>query len=491
MNIDLDERMQKGVDEARRDYIHRDKKRKQKRKIRRIVAFVILIGIACLVVGLIVHHFAGRAFRTEKQFQEFADNAYKEDVLYEGNKNAEVKYKFDKEFSVATRMSDDYSDELKSFRDSRINKITDYYKKEYRNSDDDMTYALIWDVSVDESDTGAESIAISSRLYGENSDGVTCIRDNVETHLYSTKTGRGLQPLQVLNTNYKDKAAEYVVEYIQKKYDKDELKPEWKKFVSAEDNNYNKFAFSGDRIVFYLDEDTVLEKSEGVLAIPVPDKVMDTAVRASILERYIDPNVPMVAITYDDGPGRKSEERIIDCLEKNGSVATFFYLGSRVKTNPDVIKRAIEIGCEPANHSWSHPQLTKLTDKKIKEQISKTNDAIEKAGGTRPKIMRPPYGDQNDHVIKTVGMPAFLWTVDTLDWKTRDAKKVFKAVKKTKNLDGSVILMHSIYDETADATEMIVPWLREHGYQTVTLSELVEYKTGNLPQKGTLYRSIK
>ena len=67
----------------------------------------------------------------------------------------------------------------------------------------------------------------------------------------------------------------------------------------------------------------------------------------------------------------------------------------------------------------------------------------------------------------------------------------FKAVKKPKSLDGKIILMHSIYNETADATAKIVPWLKKQGYQTVTVSELIKYKTGETPKAGNLYRTLQ
>ena len=84
-------------------------------------------------------------------------------------------------------------------------------------------------------------------------------------------------------------------------------------------------------------------------------------------------------------------------------------------------------------------------------------------------------------------MPAILWDVDTLDWKTRNAKKIFKSVKSVKNLDGKIVLMHSIHDETAEATEKIIPWLQRHGYQTVTVSELIKYRQGSEAEKGKIY----
>ena len=84
-----------------------------------------------------------------------------------------------------------------------------------------------------------------------------------------------------------------------------------------------------------------------------------------------------------------------------------------------------------------------------------------------------------------------MWSVDTLDWESRNGTKVFNAVKKKGNLDGSIILMHSIHSSTADATELIVPWLKKNGYQTVTVSELIKYKTGKDPVDGKVYRTYK
>ncbi len=75
-----------------------------------------------------------------------------------------------------------------------------------------------------------------------------------------------------------------------------------------------------------------------------------------------------------------------------------------------------------------------------------------------------------------------------MDWKSRDPEAIFKAVKKAKSLDGKIILMHSIYEESAEATELIVPWLKENGYQTVTVSELIKYRTGRTPKAGQVYK---
>ena len=196
----------------------------------------------------------------------------------------------------------------------------------------------------------------------------------------------------------------------------------------------------------------------------------------------------MVAITYDDGPGGECERRIIDCLRKNGAVATFFYLGSRVGSNPENAKAAYDMGCEIGNHTWGHPILTKLNESDLKKQLADTNEIIKSVCGAYPTLFRPSYGITNDKINSISGMPVIMWSVDTLDWKKRDGRKVFEYVSGMKDLDGKIILMHSIYDSTADATELLVPWLRENGYQMVTVSELIRYKQGAEPQDGSVYR---
>lgn len=204
--------------------------------------------------------------------------------------------------------------------------------------------------------------------------------------------------------------------------------------------------------------------------------------------RAIDPNKPMVAITYDDGPRPKSTNRILDCLEKYDSAATFFELGYLAKAYPDCIRREVGIGCEVANHSWDHPNLATLSGSGVSNQITSTSNTIYNICGVKPKLLRPPYGSYNSTVRNNAGLPLIIWSIDTLDWKYRDASYVTSVIKNQVT-DGSVILMHSIYDSTAAATEAIVPWLISRGYQLVTVSELAEARGINL-QNGAAYHSF-
>jgi peptidoglycan/xylan/chitin deacetylase (PgdA/CDA1 family) len=165
-------------------------------------------------------------------------------------------------------------------------------------------------------------------------------------------------------------------------------------------------------------------------------------------------------------------------------------LGQNVKKYPKVVQRKAQLGMELGSHTWSHPNLLELKKKEIKTEISKTNNALVDACGQSASVFRPPYGNVDDKVLETVDMPAVLWSVDTLDWKSRKSKSVVSVVKKVEKedgLDGRVILMHSLYPSTAKATEILVPWLKKKGYQLVTVSELLQYRYNENPQDGKLY----
>ncbi len=201
----------------------------------------------------------------------------------------------------------------------------------------------------------------------------------------------------------------------------------------------------------------------------------------------INPKKKMVALTYDDGPYTPVTNQILDVLEENNSRATFFVVGSRVSTYKDCIKREHKLGCEIGNHSYNHTILTTVSASTIKSEISQTNKAVKKITGKSPKIVRTPGGSVNSTVKASVNYPMFNWSVDTLDWKYRNAGSVVSAIKSNVR-DGSIVLMHDLYGSTGDATEQIVPWLIKNGYQLVTVSELMAVKGINV-QKGQLYNS--
>ncbi len=214
--------------------------------------------------------------------------------------------------------------------------------------------------------------------------------------------------------------------------------------------------------------------------------VRDTNLVSDTISLYgINPKKKMVALTYDDGPYTSVTNQILDVLEENNARATFFVVGSRVSTYKNCIKREAKLGCEIGNHTYNHTILTSVSAKKIKSEISKTNKAVKNITGQTPEIVRTPGGAVNSTVKANVDYPMFNWSVDTLDWKNRNSSSVISSVKNNVR-DGSIILMHDLYGSTADATEVIVPWLVKKGYQLVTVSELMEVK-GIEVEEGQLY----
>lgn len=196
----------------------------------------------------------------------------------------------------------------------------------------------------------------------------------------------------------------------------------------------------------------------------------------------VDPDKPMVAITFDDGPGKRTGE-ILEVLEKYNAHATFFMLGQKVSSFQKIVKKMKDIGCELGNHSYDHTSLAKLDDKDIKKQMSDTNNNLKKAAGSPASVMRPPYGAINDTVKENVGLPMILWNIDTLDWKTRDAQKTIDTVMD-KVEDGDIILLHDIHTETVDAVIELIPMLEDAGYQLVTVSEMAAAKGVELKDGG-------
>ncbi len=206
-----------------------------------------------------------------------------------------------------------------------------------------------------------------------------------------------------------------------------------------------------------------------------------------VLYRTVYGDQKMVALTYDDGPSYYTET-ILDVLEEYNSVATFFVVGERVSTYSSILAREYALNCQIGNHTYDHSNLANLSSTLVKSQISQTNTAIENVIGVSPTVMRPPYGSYNSTVKSAVGMPLILWSIDTLDWKTRDATSTINSVLNNVK-DGDIILMHDLYAATATATETIVPSLIKKGYQLVTIEEMSLLRGGM--SNGSVYYSFR
>ena len=196
-----------------------------------------------------------------------------------------------------------------------------------------------------------------------------------------------------------------------------------------------------------------------------------------------------IALTFDDGPGPHTKQ-LLDTLAKTGSKATFFVLGPNVASQPELIKRMAKEGHQIGNHSCNHPQLSRLSSKKVLSEIERTSAEVKKITGHGTNGIRPPYGDFNKSVRKTLSnVPdgeIILWSVDTLDWKTRSTAKTIASVKKEAR-PGAIVLMHDIHKPTVDAVPAIVKYLRDEGYTLVTVDDLL---ASEHPKPGQVFTHL-
>ena len=185
---------------------------------------------------------------------------------------------------------------------------------------------------------------------------------------------------------------------------------------------------------------------------------------------------PYVAMTFDDGPHAANTPRLLEMLKQRKIHATFFMVGQCVAEYPDIVKRIVAEGHEVANHSWSHPQLSAMSEAAVREQLQKTHDAIIAACGVTPKVMRPPYGAftarQRAWAQGEWGYKCILWDVDPLDWKVRNSEHVKTEILK-QTVPGSIILSHDIHKTTVDAMPETLDALLAKGFKFVTVSELI------------------
>ena len=204
----------------------------------------------------------------------------------------------------------------------------------------------------------------------------------------------------------------------------------------------------------------------------------------------IDASKPMVALSFDDGPSQYTWD-IVHTLQAHNARATFFVLGDRVATHQAAIEYTMANHNEIASHSFSHANLVKLTDAQVIEQVRSVDVVLQQQHGCTPALYRVPYGSKDERVmdiLKNEGKPVIGWSVDPYDWKVRDKDTVVNHVLSHVK-DGDIILMHDIYEPTAQAVAELVPALLERGYQIVTVSELLQFR-GVTPEPGVYYREV-
>ena len=205
-----------------------------------------------------------------------------------------------------------------------------------------------------------------------------------------------------------------------------------------------------------------------------PKEPEEEKIRVEHIRKDLDPEKPMVALTFDDGPYDRVTNRIVKVLAKHDSRATFFVVGNRVERYADTMKNAYNKGNQIATHTFDHGDLSKMKKKQIRRELKRAFRVMKKINGENPTMLRPPYGNVNDKMRQTIRIPMIYWNVDTEDWASRNKDKILSRCKSIK--DGDIVLMHDLYPSTAAAVEKLVPKLRKKGFQLVTVEELFYYK---------------
>lgn len=225
----------------------------------------------------------------------------------------------------------------------------------------------------------------------------------------------------------------------------------------------------------FLEIKNGLPPKEVVTPTPAPTPDMT---RQNALERGIDPNKPMIALTFDDGPMPESE-RVLNALAQYDAKATFFILGKNIEGNEAVLRRMVEEGHQVGAHSWSHPNLTKISQSAVMSQMTRTMDKVKEITGYDITMMRPPYGALHRisrRPMIELNLPVILWSIDSLDWKTRNAGSTVREILNQAQ-NGAIVLCHDVWDSTGAAMETLIPQLMEKGYQLVTVAEMMSFRS--------------
>lgn len=196
----------------------------------------------------------------------------------------------------------------------------------------------------------------------------------------------------------------------------------------------------------------------------------------------------LVALTFDDGPSVGTTDLVLDVLEENGIVASFFLIGEKITEKSSyLVKRAHDMGCSIENHSKTHPGMSGMSDEEILEEVRYTTDAIEKIVGEKPEFFRPPYIDYNQRMYDLINL-GFICGYGCEDWldSVSSDERVERILRDAK--PGFIILVHDMEGnvQTVEAIRRIIPELKKQGYEFVTVRELFR-RSGVIPQKNRIY----
>ena len=194
----------------------------------------------------------------------------------------------------------------------------------------------------------------------------------------------------------------------------------------------------------------------------------------------------IIALTFDDGPDATVMPKLLKVLEKYDAKATFFLIGSRIDMkSAEIVKQAYDAGHEIANHSFSHMDMSDMTEEKVLTEFQKVQDVVKQITGEEPRLFRPPFLQVSDVMFASIDVPMISGRT-VCDYSGGTAKEIADEAIQNAN-DGRIILMH-VMNPTVEALDILIPWLYKYGFETVTVSELFERKGIDLTANDILYK---
>lgn len=223
------------------------------------------------------------------------------------------------------------------------------------------------------------------------------------------------------------------------------------------------------------------------LALDGPEQAVPAPVSGTI-HVPDDGSIPLVALTFDDGPRSGTTADLLDGLALREAPATFFLVGSCIEGREELVRRMADEGHQIGVHTYDHIRVAGLSRGEFDRQMGSTRALLMDILGQRSLWLRPPYGIVDSAVCRWADCPLILWSVDTEDWKDKNVSRIVSSVLEQVK-DGDIILMHDIYPTSVQAALQIVDALQARGFCFVTVEQLMALR-GKTPQAGALYLSL-
>ena len=448
------------MDKSRANRVEHDKIRMS------LIALVAIFSVSICVLGSMI----GYKVYTKQSFEQKIESLKKEkdDQLSEGNQKDHFRKGQAEVIAYYPLQGEQVISSVKEIMTQDIKE----------NLEDKENLVFYYTEKQDSTLKGIVNRSVMKQVYDLTSSKVEETEKTSLAKVHLTEDGKSFTLDQLFSdaSKAKEKLTKELTSFLQDKKLEQEKVDQIVKGFSDQDLSAWNFDYKDSQIILYPSQSV-----ENLNEIALPVSSFFELIQSSYLldkdaelyKVYFEKkNRKVVALTFDDGPNPATTNQALDTLSKYGIKATFFVLGKNVSGNEEILKRMKADGHVIGNHSWSHPVLSKLSLDEAKKQITDTEDALTKVLGSSSKLMRPPYGAITDDIRNSLDLSFIMWDVDSLDWKSKNETAILTEVQRqVKN--GSIILMHDIHVETVHALPKVIDYLKEQGYEFVTVPEML------------------